>query len=514
MKRFLRTEVGERIDYPDFQYGIEKAPRDALGGLVDGFLVGERATTYAQNPKSFVLQGFTVRHAGGAVWSVEKDDHTGDGKAVMAFRENGEVHYGCVLVGGASKKQVDISPAGFPNATYGVYVRLEFRDEDYGNRLFWDATPATPVEYPRTIPTRVAEDWSVAFEQSSPGPEWMHIADVAKPGTTATDRRDFFFEGRNDASHLVVDAEWGDSDDRANFRATGGVFGFYRFVRAVQRLIQDIKADGVGWWVAPTFGLEELLDLTGTRLMAGPLNPDTTDTYSIGTSASFRWGNAYIRNIFAGDGSTLSFGIVPPVANTGIIGAEALPFGLGAFKDSLLSGSGGLARVFGGELQINEVAAGPKLVFNENSTATQSDALIGEIIVDAATGAFVQIRSGRGSFIGDNDIHLRGTQVKLSEICEGQNGIVYFNFQNASPLNVIAQTVTSQTTNITTPTSGSITTTDRIIGWTENGTGTANARAVDMYISATDQIVVDFMNPTGGNISTQPTFQVVVMRNV
>lgn len=480
MKRWLRTEVGERIDQPDFQHGVETGPRDAISGMVDGLLVGERPAGNATgpNPKFFVVQGFTVRHAGGDVWSVEKDDLTGEGKAVMAFREGGEVKYGCVLVGGASRKQIDISPAGFPNATYGVYVRLEFRDEDVGNRLFWNATASTPVEFPRSIATRRAEDWSVTFEQSSPGPEWMHIADVSKPGSSATDRRDFFFEGRDDESHLVVDEEWGDTDDRQNFRATQGVFGFYRFVRAVQRLIQDIKADGVGWWVAPTYGLEELLALDGSRFMAGDLLPSPNITHDLGSSA-LKWAEAWIQEIWVGDGASATFGIDPPLAapGTGHVGTELTPFAQMVANAGLWFQGGGSGFT---ALRVRDAApgavelvdqGGPVILnFNDTLVPGAADAAQARIVVDGSN-EFVDIQSGIGTAEGDNDLRLNATDVYLSQNCEGQNGLVYVTVDFFSVSFALNGTGVFETTLVVAaPASGQLDPGDRVIGISPDAT--------------------------------------------
>lgn len=291
-KKYVRTEPGERIDYRDLQDAIEVSPRDALNQTVAQVLQGTDSTS-----AGYVLSGFAigtspatttdyVELAGSAPAGDEV--RINRGVAILSFRDRGEVFGGCVLSGGPETKTLDIS--AYTNGAYGVYVRFEFRDSDYQNRLFWNANAATPVEYPRSIPTRRSEDWGIAIEQEIPGDEWIRIGTVTKSGgavTAMTDERDFYFEGRVDLSYDPTN-EWDAGDDRNDDRAQHGLFGLRRLIRAVQTQLAGITGDK--WWDAiATAVTSPFLLRDGSNTITGDVLPDLDVTHVLGDEASERF---------------------------------------------------------------------------------------------------------------------------------------------------------------------------------------------------------------------------------
>ncbi len=312
-KTYLRTERGMRIDQPDFDHAARVSQRDGLNAIVDGFLVGQDPDQAVTQPRAYIIRGFDVTGLATTVVTITKGVN---GTAILGFREGGATQQGCVLTQGQASKAIDI--VSFPDATYQVFIRFVFRDSNFTNRLFWNATAPTPVEFPRNIPTRVAEDWDVVIEQVSPGAEWIRIAEVDKAGGTITDVddvRDLFFEGNAFNGFEPVDAEWGSASDRLDTRGANGVFGFRRFVRSVYRQIQDIIGDsGNRWWVdakagsaSSGVGPRSLTALNAEKLglvagaafkLAGILTPDGDGTRDLG-SAIARFQDVFCLNVEA-----------------------------------------------------------------------------------------------------------------------------------------------------------------------------------------------------------------------
>jgi hypothetical protein len=308
MVKFVRTERGERIDQPDFQHGAETSQREALGEAVDAVLMGADA-----QPRTYILRGFQVSNPTGNNIRVTRDSENGRGAAVLAYREGGETKYGGVLIGGDDTKEIAID--GFANGTYGVYIRFELRDDEYQNRLFWNPNAATPTEYPRLIPTRRAPSWGLAIEQTSPGVEWTKIASVVWNGSVdpgdITDERQFFFEGSDTNGYSVTNAEWGSTDDRNVDRATYGISGLRRFVRAVQRQLQDgIGGGGIpaNWFrQIPTGGF---FFADGSKHLVGSIIPNPGNAFDLGDAA-----DRYMRAIYAALYEVV--GLIRPRADAG-----------------------------------------------------------------------------------------------------------------------------------------------------------------------------------------------------
>lgn len=303
-KRFLRTERGERIDQPDFQHAVEVSQRDAVAQIVDKFLVGEDNSDATIQPRSWIIKDFATAAIGLNVT-------INNGVALLGFRDRGQVQFGCLEASGDTSKTINMS--NFADGTYGIFIRFEFRDEDFVNRLFWNPNAAPPTEFPRNIPTRRAENWSVAIELLSPGSEWLRIADAAKAAgvITLTDQRDFFFEGKSSNNFLAVDSEWGGGSDRSITRSNNGVFGLYRATRGLQRQVQDIIGGAFpfhGWWsTVGTGGSRSLVQLVNEKLardgnqsMEGDLLSDT-NARSIGISGA-RWGTAFFQGVVSSGG--------------------------------------------------------------------------------------------------------------------------------------------------------------------------------------------------------------------
>ena len=314
IKSFLRTEVGERIEHRDFRHGMEVSQRLPVPEMVRSVVVGDDSGTSTQF-QNYVLSGFETDNPSGTIVRVQ------NGKAIVGYREAGEVVQGAIVSGGEPNRSQDI--ASYGDGTYGVFVKFDFRDTAFENRIFWNANAATPIEITKSIATRSEENWTFVVESVSPGPEWLKVAEIVKSGValTPSDARDFFFEGTFANSHLVVDAEWGGGDDRSATRATDGVFGFRRFVRGLQRQVQDVVG-GTGWWSTVPTSLTALitdkLARDGSQDMLGDLTPDASDTRDLGAILK-KWRDLFVKNIFA-DGN-----VQPTVAGTQDMGGDGSP---------------------------------------------------------------------------------------------------------------------------------------------------------------------------------------------
>jgi hypothetical protein len=450
-KSYLRTERGERIDHPDFQHAAEISQRDAVTQVIDGLMVGAQPIQVNDQVQNYIVQGFDASVAAGTQVTIF------GGTAILSFREAGVPQPGCVLTGGPASKTIDM--LNFNDGIYGAYVRFNFREENFLNRLFWNALAVPPVEVPRSIPTRKAESWDLLIEQTPPGSEWLKVATLTKVGAvvTDTDARDLFFEGRNSDDFQVPDSQWGSVADRLASRGTAGIFGFRRFIRAVQRQFQEIihggfLSPGEGWWDDPTSGFtsgtgprslsqlnDEKFGRSGQQTLQGDIIPDTANAYDLGNALANRFALGYIQFLTVGDGVTPGAGGVGPelFTSNAFCGTEFNPFETAAFANSLLSGSpGDSAKVLGGYLTVNTNVAGgagnpPTLEMNDTPVAGgQADSHIARIVTTyspAAGKGFLDIRAGIFANEGDRSIRLAGTGVMLAKTCGGQNGLAYAN---------------------------------------------------------------------------------------
>lgn len=308
-KDLLRTEVGERVDQTDFQHATDTSQRRIMQSIGDDFLVGH--SNDIAHPSHLVLHGFACSASGVEITITR-------GAAIVGMRSGGTVEYGMILADGAASKTIDMGAGGYSDLTeYKVFIRFEFRDDEFRNRMFWDRISVPQKEVVRNIATRKSEDWSVSIELVSPGPEWMEIATVQKNGVMMDtgypmDTRTFFFDTKTSA---ITNTDWGTSNDRAvTNRDTGnGVFGLYKHVKAVLRQLQDIVG-GAGWVIDPKSGStngtgprsltqlnSEKLGRNGSQTMQGDFVPDVDNTYDLGDPAA-RWRQIHGGDLFDHDG--------------------------------------------------------------------------------------------------------------------------------------------------------------------------------------------------------------------
>jgi hypothetical protein len=294
-KTLLNTEIGERVEHGDFEH-LSTEIRQFVQSVAEGLLVGTEGTDTA--PKNFILHGFESTDGYGLLPGTVITIHSGT--ALLGVREKGVAELGLLLTGGTVSRSRDI--AGYPNGIYYVYVRGEFRNSVFSNRLFFNPSAPTPVETPRNITVRRAEDWVMTVGPTSPGPEWVLVAAAQKTGAAVTlfDYRDFFFEGNDIGviNYEVPDAEWGGGNDRNNDRSLHGVKSLRRFVRAVQRQIADIigETSPTGWWRSIDKSLKQLVALDGSRKMLGDFSPNTSNLYDLGGSL-LRWKKLWLTDL-------------------------------------------------------------------------------------------------------------------------------------------------------------------------------------------------------------------------
>lgn len=316
-KSYLRTERGERVEFPDFQHAVDASQRAATDEIGNIVLEG------SDSSRAYVIEGFGAGAVGTVITVVR-------GVGLLSYLERGEVNHGSIVAYGDPTRTIDI--AGYADGTYGLYIQMALQDTDNQNRIAWNALATTPVEYTRNQYTRRVENWNIAVEVASPGDDWLKIYDVAKAGgvLTLTDRRDFFYEGKNSNTYAVVDADWGGGNDRNADRATYGVKSLHRALRAILRQIQD----GIGgatpqWWKSPTSGTasgsdgprsltqlnDEKLAKNGAQALTGVLRPDGNETRDLGLTGT-RFRDFFCRDIthrdISGDTANYTTSVAAP----------------------------------------------------------------------------------------------------------------------------------------------------------------------------------------------------------
>lgn len=287
-KSFAMFHRGERVTLEDFQRVAETSTRAIVDQLVAKLLVGDDAES-----SYYVVHGFDAT-ASGTELTITR------GVAVAGYKSQNQTHYGSILSGGDESITRDL--ADLDDGSHKVFVRLNFTPGGFKNRPHWN--PLTPGETVRNVPTQNNERWSFVVEQVAPGPEWMQIWALVKSGGTLSlvDTRVFYFEGPSFLSWVVPATEWGTVDDRNDDRATYGLFGLRRTLRALMKDIGEIKGSTRWWQSLATIGAQSLYDLTegklardGSQTMTGNLNPETADAQSIGNTT--RWNLINVRNI-------------------------------------------------------------------------------------------------------------------------------------------------------------------------------------------------------------------------
>jgi hypothetical protein len=182
MQNQVRVENNERIDRSDFEAIAQVTPQDHA---VEG------PANFSTNPagtRAWIVGGFKADNPTAAQLRVQL------GVAILAFRNKGAVAYGALTTSGDAQKILDL--AGFADGTYNIYVRFEYVDGTFENRVFWN--PATPAEFTQSIPTKRLANWSLRAGLVSPGADWLQTAEVvvlAGAITAITNKRPLYFEG-------------------------------------------------------------------------------------------------------------------------------------------------------------------------------------------------------------------------------------------------------------------------------------------------------------------------------
>ncbi len=248
----VRFLPNERVDIPDFE-AVQRNTRSDYRSQWYGLLWGGLTTA------SFlvkVFEGFEVTEdSGGASALIEIAGGTAAGGEELP---DGDVEFG-VIFGREVQTSQTLDFTGQPNNTYTIYVRYAMTPGVAATRVFWNATDEE--EDVDVIETRNVVDWDAVYATSSPGDEWVPIAEVVWGGSTIsnsniTDTRQLFFEGKVSTSYVHT---WGTSDDRQADRAEYGVTSLWRWVHAVRRQLEEIfdSALGTKWYAEPPYSLQE-----------------------------------------------------------------------------------------------------------------------------------------------------------------------------------------------------------------------------------------------------------------
>lgn len=231
----LALSANERVDLTDLQYA-------AFGSQL-GFHRLENAQLMTNGSSLWVLNGFTQSATGTSLT-------VNIGSAMLAYRVGVQVQYGVVAAEGDAVKTLDLS--SYPSGTYNAYIRFNYAAGAFASRIFWNSANSG-TEYPKTVPTRQIAQWELRVEATSPGAEWLLIAQVVSNGTTltVTDKRPMYFEGSVDQGYANT---WGAGNDRSANRALYGVRDFQTFTQAMRQCIEDIKGPGLRRWWASDIG--------------------------------------------------------------------------------------------------------------------------------------------------------------------------------------------------------------------------------------------------------------------
>lgn len=240
MVDLLRIETNERIDLEDFE-AVTNAGVEATQELANFFL------TNPYRQRAWVVKGFLLSNPSGKQLTV-----TG-GWGILSYRDQGIVKTGAIVPFLGDTKTVDLTT--YPSATYNVYIRFEWVDDDIKSRIFWDPS-GDGAEFAQTVATRHTASWSVRVEASSPGSEWLKIGTVVQSTMVLTNMQPYFFEGDPSASYQ---SGWsteggGNSYDRHSNRSVYGVGDLQMFTAAMRQCLKDIKGRGLREWYSKDIG--------------------------------------------------------------------------------------------------------------------------------------------------------------------------------------------------------------------------------------------------------------------
>lgn len=179
MPNLPRAEEGQRIDLTEWE-DLNEVP--ALFDEAQG-------TQFFTAPsQTFIIDGFDITNPSSKNLQVDL------GRALLGTKEKGQLRYGRLAFEGDSQKTLDLT--SFSVGTYGVYIRFDYVDGEFQNRIFWNDTSS--VEFAKTVATRRVANWSLTVANVSPGAEWTKIAEVevlASPPLNIRKERPFYFEG-------------------------------------------------------------------------------------------------------------------------------------------------------------------------------------------------------------------------------------------------------------------------------------------------------------------------------
>lgn len=326
-----RVQDNERIERSDYEYGIDEMPQ-SFGRMLPAQFLSNPA-----GARLWIISGWDITNPALAQCRVTK------GVALLNVREKGQVLPGMLSFEGDSQRTLDL--ASYANGTYGVYVRFELIDAAFQNRIFWN--PTTQTEFTQSIATRRIANWGMRVEAVSPGAEWFKIADVAVSGgliTSITKRRQFFFEGQEDASYAATVSDgftganvadptarrvWGAADargalDRNADRATYGVKDLQTFTAAVREQLRAMQGSNPAtpWYGSVVEGLNRKVSRFGDSTLAGDYLPDVHNTRALGSSG-IRWNGffqtATVAAMQAVDASVSGSFTVPGTVDSNIV---------------------------------------------------------------------------------------------------------------------------------------------------------------------------------------------------
>jgi len=254
----LKSQANERVDLVDFDFLANECLQDIVNEPVSKFL------TDPSGQRAWILDGFGIDCPTGKQLRVTK------GRAMLSTRQAGQIKYGYLTTLGDSTKTVDL--ATYSPGTYNVYIRFEYVDGDSSSRVFWNPAGGGG-EFASTIPTRIKANWSIRVEATSPGAEWLKIAEVDQatlaPSTTGiTDQRPLYFEGD---VHNSYQSGWssdggGGANDRNADRQQYGVKDLQAFTAAMRQSLEDIKGRGLRrWWDRDIGGMNIGFDAAPTE---------------------------------------------------------------------------------------------------------------------------------------------------------------------------------------------------------------------------------------------------------
>ena len=284
MRDVPRVDNLQRVDRADYEFAMADGIIAQAQNMAEAFLLP------TAGPKQFIIQGFALDNASATTARVRRDNGAQRGAAVLSFRENGVIKHGAVFADGEAQRVIDVS--ALADGTYGGWIRFEFQDAEFQNRVFWN--PSTKTEFTQNVPTKRVANWSFRLAIASPGAEWFSLGTVDVTGGSITglsQERDFYFEGAEDNNFLST---WGGGSDRSDDRFDQGVFDLRTAMQAIFKKLEEIQTGtntvlgpNLRWWKTPAHGsLDDMVPLSGSvgasTQVRGNIEPDGNGTRTLG----------------------------------------------------------------------------------------------------------------------------------------------------------------------------------------------------------------------------------------